>query len=256
MSKRPPWAEQIYQENLDLLITSLPDDTPVYIKRLPLNDTEETENNLFIKRLLDEKKISPLFSYPYFIYIDPELRLVVTEQIPGAELGSLLVQGSLSRNDLIRTLLQIAGAIATLESQGAQDMDLNDSNIIIRPDGIPRIIDYGVMVIPGRNEPISANLLLIYDPPPDTTGYAMYYLLREIATGEHKFIYGNPIKQEYRTLASNILNDIGHPLTGPDNESAFSERVPPNPEDQEEELYRIKSYSGKNMVDYLTRLLQ
>ena len=70
--------------------------------------------------------------------------VLVTELVEGQPLAERLSSGPLSPNDARRILSQLASAVAALHDLGLIHRDLKPDNVLLRPDGSPVLIDFGL----------------------------------------------------------------------------------------------------------------
>ena len=71
-------------------------------------------------------------------------RLLVMELVPGATLAERLSTGPVPVDEAIAIALQIAGAIEMAHGRGIIHRDLKPANIKLTPDGIVKVLDFGL----------------------------------------------------------------------------------------------------------------
>ncbi len=69
---------------------------------------------------------------------------VVTELIEGEPLDALLGRGPLDEEAARRLVLALCDAVGALHARGIVHRDLKPSNVIVRPDGSPVLLDFGL----------------------------------------------------------------------------------------------------------------
>ncbi len=70
---------------------------------------------------------------------------IVMELVPGRNLKQIVEQdGPLEVGEVVRILLQLAGALGHLHSRGVVHLDLKPHNIVLTADNVPKLIDFGV----------------------------------------------------------------------------------------------------------------
>lgn len=130
---------------------------------------------------------------------DGDVDFLVMEYVPGITLADRLVQGPLRQPELINIAIQIASAVAEAHDRGVVHRDLKPGNIMVRPSGQVKVLDFGLaQLLPTQDQPTqsdSAGSLagtLPYVAPeqlhgsqPDrrTDVHALGVVLYEMATG-------------------------------------------------------------------------
>ncbi len=69
---------------------------------------------------------------------------IVSELVPGDSLRRIVSRGPLPFDRLVTIAGQIAGALARAHAAGIVHRDLKPENIIITPEGVPKILDFGL----------------------------------------------------------------------------------------------------------------
>lgn len=97
---------------------------------------------------------------------------IVMEQVEGEDLASRLTQGPLTEDELLDVARTIGGALGEIHRLGLVHRDVKPANIVIQPDGGPKIVDFGFV---GRMEDSGdierEDLILgtlLYSPPEQT----------------------------------------------------------------------------------------
>ncbi len=91
------------------------------------------------------------------------LDFIAMEYIQGVTIAHLLETGSKSRADLLGYARQIADAVAAAHAAGVVHRDLKPGNIMVAPDGLVKVLDFGLArynraAEPGSTETQSASL--------------------------------------------------------------------------------------------------
>jgi hypothetical protein len=87
---------------------------------------------------------------------------IVMELAEGPTLADRLVRGALPLTEAVNVARQIAEALAAAHEQGVIHRDLKPTNVKVRPDGIVKVLDFGLAT--WRPNPAHA------EPAPDRTG--------------------------------------------------------------------------------------
>ncbi len=73
-----------------------------------------------------------------------ELHFIVTEFVEGRTLRQLVEDRSLNRDTAIEIAMQIASALSAAHSYGVIHRDIKPENVIVRPDGVIKVLDFGI----------------------------------------------------------------------------------------------------------------
>jgi len=69
---------------------------------------------------------------------------IVTDLVEGEDLGDVVARGSFEPRASVELVAELAEAIASLHARGILHRDLKPSNVILRPDGVPILVDFGL----------------------------------------------------------------------------------------------------------------
>jgi len=74
---------------------------------------------------------------------------IATEFVEGQTLRELMVERSLSWQEAVKIAIQITGALKTAHSVGIIHRDIKPANIMVRRDGIVKVLDFGLAKLTG-----------------------------------------------------------------------------------------------------------
>lgn len=118
----------------------------VAIKLLPRSSIRDERARL---RFLREARAASALNHPSIVTIhaieetDDE-DFIVMEYVEGETLQSIVQRGPMELESVVLTGLQVAHAIADAHASGIIHRDLKPANIIVTPQGIAKILDFGL----------------------------------------------------------------------------------------------------------------
>ncbi len=74
----------------------------------------------------------------------PEVRFLVMEMVEGEDLAARLARGPLSIDEVPAVAGQIAAALEAAHSHGIIHRDLKPANIVLTPEGVAKVLDFGL----------------------------------------------------------------------------------------------------------------
>jgi serine/threonine protein kinase/dipeptidyl aminopeptidase/acylaminoacyl peptidase len=136
------------------LATDVKLDRPVAIKILP---SQFTEDGAQVQRFEREARAASALNNPNIITIheigqEGDVHFIATEFIEGRTLRQLLADGRLPANEVIRLATQIARALSAAHAAGIVHRDIKPENVMVRPDGLVKVLDFG-LAKPGERGP-------------------------------------------------------------------------------------------------------
>ncbi|MFQ3583232.1 MAG: protein kinase [Chloracidobacterium sp.] len=191
-------------------------DRPVAIKVLK---PELVANPQLIERFRTEAVLLGKLNHPNiatlygFLPIDGQQFAMVMEFLPGTALDTLLHQsGAMPLPRVVPLFSGVLDAIGYAHRRGIIHRDIKPSNVIVLPDGMPKVMDFGIARAMGSSRQTRFGAIigtLEYMSPEQIQGmetdarsdiYSLGIVLYEILTGRLPFIADN----EYALLQAHI----------------------------------------------------
>ena len=119
----------------------------VAVKILPPPYAEEAAE--LVSRFQREARAASLLNHPNIVTIfdagfDGDHYYIATEFVDGGTLKSLTAHGPLAWKALADIALQVSSALAAAHDAGIVHRDIKPENVMIRPDGIVKVLDFGL----------------------------------------------------------------------------------------------------------------
>lgn len=206
----------------------------VAIKVLP---PEFSADRARVARFEREARSASALNHPNIITIHEigvhdETTFIAMELVEGSTLRALLSSGPLPLKRVLSVAAQIAAGLAKAHEAGIVHRDLKPENVMVRPDGIVKILDFGLAkaalfsAAEGSNTPTSSGIITShagqvlgsvgYMSPEQASGHPLDYrsdqfvvgeILYEMLTGKRAFERASPAQ----TLAA-IIEDEPVPI--------------------------------------------
>lgn len=127
-------------------------DRKVALKVLPENVASNRDR---MNRFVQEAKAASGLNHPNIITIheigtEPGAHFMVTEFIDGENLRHHLRRAPLTLGEAIDIAIQIASALASAHAAGIIHRDIKPENIMLRTDGIAKVLDFGLAKLTER----------------------------------------------------------------------------------------------------------
>jgi serine/threonine protein kinase len=121
-------------------------DRAVAIKVLPPEKVADAERKL---RFVQEAKAASALRHPNIVVIhdiaaDAGRDFIVMEYVEGRSLDDLIGRKGLRLNEALGWAVQIADGLAKAHAAGIVHRDLKPTNVMVTPDGLVKILDFGL----------------------------------------------------------------------------------------------------------------
>src|SRR6266513_3304873 len=205
------------------------------LKLLPMRFTGDAER---LKRYQQEARAVVALNQPNILTIyeigeDHSTYYIASELIEGETLRQRLARGRMQVGEALDVAVQVASALAAAHEAGIVHRDINPGNIMLRPDGYVKVLDFGIAKLAEQEVPPTMPkdeaLLLVETNPGSILGTVPYMspeqacgvpvdkrtdiwslgvVLYEMVTGHQPFTGDTP-----REVMTSILEKEPPPLT-------------------------------------------
>ncbi|HEX8474887.1 MAG TPA: protein kinase [Pyrinomonadaceae bacterium] len=211
---------------------------PVALKLLPTEYTGDPER---IRRFEREARAASALNHPNIVTIyeigqEDGVYFIATEYVEGRTLRQVLAHARPSLDESIALACQIADALAAAHVAGIVHRDVKPENVMVRPDGYVKVLDFGIAKLTEQSSPDDASehasALLqtatgtvmgtaAYMSPEQSLGqevdqrtdiFSLGVVLYELFTGRHPFRGSTPA-----ATFDALLNREPTPLCGHDS---------------------------------------
>ncbi|HUK89828.1 MAG TPA: protein kinase, partial [Blastocatellia bacterium] len=102
-----------------------------------------------IARFEQEARAASALNHPNILTIfeigeADDVRFIATEYVEGETLRQRIARGRIALREALDIACQIAGALAAAHAAGIVHRDIKPENIMIRPDGLAKVLDFGL----------------------------------------------------------------------------------------------------------------
>jgi serine/threonine protein kinase len=116
------------------------------LKLLPMRFTGDANR---LKRFQQEARAVVALNHPniltvYEIGEDHSTHYIASELIEGETLRQRLMRGRMEVGEAVDVAIQVASALAAAQQAGIVHRDINPGNIMLRPDGYVKVLDFGI----------------------------------------------------------------------------------------------------------------
>ena len=125
------------------------------LKLLPMRFTGDAER---LKRFQQEAHAVVALNHPniltvYEIGEDHSTHYIASELIEGETLRQRLTRGRIEVGEAVDVAIQVASALAAAHEAGIVHRDINPGNIMLRPDGYVKVLDFGIAKLAEQEAP-------------------------------------------------------------------------------------------------------
>ncbi|MCB1024884.1 MAG: serine/threonine protein kinase, partial [Acidobacteria bacterium] len=119
----------------------------IAVKTLPVSHAPDSN---FVRRFKTEAKAAATINHPNVATIysveetDEDQFFITMEYVDGKLLGDMIPPGGLDQRTFLDWFSAIADALSHAHQKGIIHRDIKPNNIMITPDGIPKILDFGL----------------------------------------------------------------------------------------------------------------
>ena len=125
------------------------------LKLLPMRFTGDANR---LKRFQQEARAVVALNHPniltvYEIGEDHSTHYIASELIEGETLRQRLARGRIELSEAVDVAIQVASALAAAHEAGIVHRDINPGNIMLRPDGYVKVLDFGIAKLAEQEAP-------------------------------------------------------------------------------------------------------
>jgi len=160
------------------------------LKLLPMRFTGDTER---LKRFQQEAHAVVALNHPniltvYEIGEDHSIHYIASELIEGETLRQRLMRGRMQLSEAVDIVIQVASALAAAHQAGIVHRDIKPDNIMLRPDGYVKVLDFGIAKLAEQEAPATMpkdEALLLVETNLGSVLGTVSYMSPEQACGGH-----------------------------------------------------------------------
>jgi serine/threonine protein kinase len=130
-------------------------DRTVALKVLPTEIASDADR---MRRFVQEAKSASALNHPNILTVhdvgrSDSIPFIVTEHVEGDTLRARVRQGPLPLLDVLNVSIQVASALAEAHRAGIIHRDIKPENVIVRADGLAKVVDFGLAKAVERETP-------------------------------------------------------------------------------------------------------
>jgi eukaryotic-like serine/threonine-protein kinase len=127
-------------------------DREVAVKVLPASLARDPER---LARFEREAKVLASLNHPniaqiYGVRRRPRTTRLIMELVPGQTLAARIKTGAIPADESLRLSAQMVDALSAAHEKGITHRDLKPANIMITPDGVVKVLDFGLAAMAPR----------------------------------------------------------------------------------------------------------
>jgi serine/threonine-protein kinase len=129
----------------------------VALKLLPERFTADPER---VRRFEQEARAASALNHPNIVTIHQIGQaegtfFIVTEFIEGQTLRQRMADASMTLEQALDVAIQVASALGSAHAAGIIHRDIKPENIMLRPDGLVKVLDFGLAKLAEREQPVT-----------------------------------------------------------------------------------------------------
>jgi serine/threonine protein kinase/DNA-binding winged helix-turn-helix (wHTH) protein len=155
---------------------------------LKLLSEKFTQNAEWLKRFLYEAKAASALNHPNIITIHEvgkagNIHFIATEFVEGKTLREQMSSGPLNISAAINISIQVGSALIAAHTAGIVHRDVKPENIMVRPDGYVKVLDFGLAKLTLPEKQTSGKARSQFNTDPGIVMGTVYYMSPEQARG-------------------------------------------------------------------------
>lgn len=159
---------------------------------LKILNADLTRHEDRVRRFEQEARAASALSHPTILTIfdigkEDSTHFIATEYIEGPTLRAILTRSRMKLGEVLDIALQTAGALAAAHGAGIIHRDIKPENIMVRPDGLVKVLDFGLAKLVEAQAPSTdsgARTIAKADTDPGTVMGTAAYMSPEQARGQ------------------------------------------------------------------------
>jgi serine/threonine protein kinase/tetratricopeptide (TPR) repeat protein len=159
----------------------------VALKLLPAHDQDKKR----IDRFRQEARAASALNHPNILTVyevgeQAGYHFIVTEYVEGETLRQQIMRERISPDRAVDCAVQVAGALAAAHAAGIVHRDIKPDNIMVRPDRLVKVLDFGIAKLVQRPTFLTASTQLSANPhtDPGTVVGTINYMSPEQVRGQ------------------------------------------------------------------------